>query len=1541
MSQRSRFLRFLRQLGRSVYLIVIQTAVGVAAAGLFLYLALNSPASAGLVGSVLSRVLPGHFEIGALQWGPSPGSIHLRRVRITEPSGRPVIAAAALDVQLDWLKLANALGRGQREIPLWFERVRITDPDVRIEADRFGRLLLPMAFSDPDEPPSPTPGPRIRLDVAHLRIEGGQYRMALPAITLRAAGIHLRGAVQIQVPGDGPVQVAWQAQDVVATEVDVAPSAMARLPRIPTGAVQVRVAHGDLTEVQVRRANVQLPAMRSWYDATLPDTTVSGLDMSIALTPDVLVEGRDADVATSTRSAFLGKLLGEKFDCQAVVEGAFRVDPQVGFSAHAQTAGWGKIAGFVAEHVAAQVEVHASLPGQADVTVDGRDLWIHAYGGAIQSPHVRYRMLNSQPPECLGASNDACDPDEATAEPTHAVDGHFTFADVQPGAALQSEAVALHGTVVEQMTGTLSGSIDAGVRVRLAPELDCDLPMVLDVALDSHLTMANPLPASDTETNAHEPRPERLDEAIAALQIHGRFGYATDEECQERISLDHVLVYDRGGPTATLAEIEHKDGDWLRADGYINLGDDDSNLRLAADVASLRRLLAPFGIDAVTGSVRIFDTEVDGGTTDPGLHGKIAGRNLGYHGVIGHKPMDLTLASLSAQVRLESGVLFLDDLDTRGNVLGTVAGNFALDLFSKSKSSVLHERRLRIDHLNVHDLALAQLMALFGGNTAALGGAVSLTNATVNVDLLRPLTTLTAQGTADIRDFTVVAETFPRIKANIKSHDGHLHVAPLDIQLPTQQWAKLTVDTDLQFSRFDIALNLPTTPLRQLSHLLADLPLGGAVAGDLHLFGTPAHFGVQSALQVTELTWGKIQLQDAELHIDKQPQDAAVLSSPRFFPGFRLLDGSEIHFAGLKPVEIDLHLDAPELVDVFAILGTPPPTGMQAHVAADAVVHVDLHPGAPLYTVRATLPPRGLTLDFGAGTPGLSNTSPGVINVSPGRVTLDSMYFDLGREPLELCGVLNLPTGGGAPTLKAYLAGTIDVPRVGGLNDSMAAMDLLLDILPWEHGLDDESAACLESAQAGRGYLRLNGALDALAMEGRLRTRAGQVTPRHFGHDVLIDEGGEFAIHPGRDANGAVIPGRMVVTIPNNPDLRLSGTIDDGQFDAFGTLTLDRLAPHTVDFTLNGTSIPFAVPKEYALSLSPQLRFVGSDLDNPARRKMTLSGRVDVPDGTYYRNFDRISGVVGGVTDRQVDQFSKPITETMPWINEINFDLRVNAQNIEVASRIPFARVDAVVETEGLKVAGTLPKMSIVGRAKIAASSDSKITYAINQLVFDVDHLWLDFQGDATRPYIDAEIRAPITKTGSTNTSTASAIGAELNTDNQGFTDIVLVSVGYSGILTGDAKAEDLRFSDNKGDSAADVQCLILLKHKCADAGAGGSAAPPISSSALLGDLGPSLLKPFQKLLGIDSVFDQFAFDFDAAGNVGASGSKKLGNQISLTTQVRSGGTDRLYNVAFNFRATDRVSAGGLWRKAQQFSSGATLPTEVYEFKIKYKQPLE
>lgn len=1533
--------RILRQIGRSLYLILVQTLVGLIALVLLIYMTLNSPSSAALVGRILSDVLPGTFEVQALQWGPSPGRIRLRGVQIAEPSGRPVIRLGSADIKLDWLRLMDALVRRLPEIPLRFERVVLWKPDVTMETDRFGRLLLPMAFADPDKPPTNEPGPRLRVDVAQVIAQDGRFRMNLPAIALKVTGAKFRGAAQIHVPAHGSPTVAWQVQDVSVLEADVAPSAIAQLPRIPTGAAQVHVAEGDLTEVMVRGVAIQLPAMRHWYELDLPDTVVQDLDLAIALTPEVLVQAHDADIVSSTRSPFLAKLLGPKFDCEAQLQGSFQVHPVLGFSLLAKTQGRGLIAGFETDRVSAEVEVHASVPGQSMVTVDGRELRIDAYGGVVESPHIRYHMLTSLPPPCLGLpGDDACDPPEYLGEPEHVVDGHLQFFQLKPGDLLRSEAVALEGDFVQKLSGRLDGEVDAGVRVRLDPALNCEMPMTLDIALDNAWTISQ-----EPTPTVLLPQPKNLPhhEPLPTVHVNGHVGFTADDECAKSLVLKNFLVHDRGGPHATVPQIEHLEGDWLRADGYVHLGDDDSDLRVDAEIPSLTRLLLPLGVDGVTGSLTVTNAQVRGGTVNPHAGGKISGRNLGYHGVLSHRPFALTLDHLDAGVRLAGRTVFLDDLNTCGPITGCIRGNASLQLGGEKGTPEALEQRLKLDHLQVKSLLLGELLKQVAPTVTGVDGTLGLTNTEVSVDLVRPLATLQLRGLVSLQNLQAAGQSFPQVNAKISTHSGQMHVDPLDIQLVTGEWAHAQVDADVGFHHFDVGLQLPQTPLVRLTPALAKLPLGGSVGGDIHISSAHGKLAIKTKLQVTELTWDKIQLLDAELNIDKTLDGPAVLTSPRFFQGIRLLPGSEAHFVGMKPTDFVLHVDTPDALDVFATLGMPPPTGMIARLETDVLATIDLRPGQPLYSVTASIPPRGLLLDLGGGTPGLANTSPATVTVSPGKVELQSVYFDMGREPLELCGEVDLPTADKPLALHAFLAGTIDVPRVGPLADSLASMDLELDILPLRTDPKDDRAGCLDSVQAGRGFVRLAGPMDQLTVEGRVRTRAGQVTPRHFGHDVLIEEGGEIELGRALDSSGQLIPGGMDITLASSPDQRLSGAIEDGHFDAYGTARLINLAFDSIDFTLNGTNIPFAVPKEYTISLSPQLTFTGSRLRIPARRKMLLAGQVDIPDGAYTRNFDRISGVVGNVADRHVEQFSKPITETMPWINEIELDLRVNAQNIEVQSRLPLGQVDVMVETEGLSVSGTLPKLNLVGRARVASGSESKITYSYNHLDFDVDHLSLDFQGDPTKPYIDAELRTPITVAAkSTTSSSTSAIGADLNTDNQTTSDIILVSVGYSGILTADAKAEDLRFSDNKGDSPADVQCLLLFNRRCSDT-ASGSGAPPISSSALLGNLSTSILKPFQSLLGIDQLLDTFVPELTADGSVGVTASKKFGRQMSFSTRVLTGTLQRSYNVNFNFRATDRLSAGGLWKQTIAIQdTGTSAPSiEVYEFKLRYKQPLE
>ena len=125
------------------------------------------------------------------------------------------------------------------------------------------------------------------------------------------------------------------------------------------------------------------------------------------------------------------------------------------------------------------------------------------------------------------------------------------------------------------------------------------------------------------------------------------------------------------------------------------------------------------------------------------------------------------------------------------------------------------------------------------------------------------------------------------------------------------------------------------------------------------------------------------------------------------------------------------------------------------------------------------------------------------------------------------------------------------------------------------------------------------------------------------------------------------------------------------------------------------------------------------------------------------------------------------------------------------------------------------------------------------------------------------------------------------------------------------------------------------------DAGALGGATgagPQIGISALVGVSAQDLVS---RLLGKD-VLDVNT-EYDPTSNaVAAEVSKKLGKQITLAVKALSGREQQRYSAQFQFRLNDLLSFNGLWRR-QQFTVGglAEQPVDVYDFKLRYRMPLE
>ena len=1473
------FWRGLTWLARALYLLLVQSLVGTVAFVLFVYFAVNSPSAAALVSDGLSRALPGTIALSALRWGPSPGHLALRHVRILEPGGRLVIAADSIDAQLDWLRLAYALASGDGPLKLHLRKAKILGADVRLEQDRLGHLLLPMAFADPDQPPDGKIGRQVFVDVDTVQGRDIRFFLDMPEITIKASGGHLDGSFHLKVGGKARPWMGWSAQDIGVADAEVRINAMRQLPAIPPATAHVALAYGSFERVDVTGADLVLGLAGPWFAKTLPDTVLRDARIGVRIAPEVEVHGQSIDLATSSRSAFLGPLLGKTFGARATVRGRFDLTPLNGFTAEGDVRGDGKIAGFETQAVAGHVRLQVGVPGAVAVQIDGRDLDVRAYGGRITAPRIAYRMMQD--------------------DQSHHVRGHFTVARVEPGAALRSEGVRLKGLVPEALQGELSGEVGAAVRVQL-PTSPTASDVEVDVALETDLSLLRSGPLTP------------LAQEVPRLHVRGAMVYGMGQDRGPTLDLDDVLLH-----TAEHAHDAHiEKHEWLRASGHLDLRQRDTRLLLAANVPHLEHVLEPLGILGVKGSLVLEGGQVVGNMDAPRALGDLRLDNLEVRGQ--------RIDAVRARLRLQRGVLALDQLTAR-SPLGDLTADVAVDLFGETLATPRAHRLLHVHKLNLTHLDLGALASKAGVQN--ISGSGSIENGNIDVDLAAPLSSLQVEAQIALRGLQAYGWSFPEVDAHVATHGRRIKVSEMTARLSTGDVLHASGGYDLGAGRYEATLDVPSTDLDALQVVRSrGLPLRGSLGGHLEIAGDRKDFALKSLLHIGGLAWDKIEVGDAELALDKQAGAPCVFTSEQFFRHFKLLPGSQATFAHLVPEQVELHIGTDGPIDPFAVAGIERPAGMSVRLDTEVAATLDFRLGHPLYAIKVHVPASGAMVDVGGGMQALRNATPTDVELGPGGITVGSTWLDLGRSPLELCGHYDFGDAatGKQPSLLAFAAGTIDVPRVGVLAQTLAGLDMRLDILSDLTVSIDERSNCLESARQGKGRLRVEGALSDLRIQGAVQTRASRISPRHFGRDVVLAEGGRVEITSGEG-------GRMSLRIPRTH--RLAGTLEEGAFWTWGHIELHNNLPESLDIFLGGTDIPQNSPKEYSMVFSPDLHLTGSDLADSDKRELLLAGIVDVTEGNYFKSFDKLNSLVGNVGERQVESYSRPITETFPWLLDLGLDLRVRGANFDITSRFSLGKADLVSEFN-LRIGGTLGDMRIYDRAKIMDASGSQITYSLANVVFDVEQGSLDFNGDPKRPYLDLRLKADIPlRTAPGVARTATGLGQDLTLDTSASTEIVTVFVSITGFWSDDSNNFAIHFSSNKGDSEADVQYLILTGRRPTDTA--GGAAPSINTNLLLGEFAADLSKRVLK-----GLVDTVSIDWDPAGGVDGVASKKVGKNILLSMRVHTG-TDKRYAATFAFRISDRLSLNGLWRR--QDSSTDTTQSQVidiYESKLRYRVPL-
>lgn len=1474
--------RRLRHLGEIVYLAIIQGSVGLIWFLLGTYLALNSPSTAALASDLITRLLPGSIAVQYLHIGPvvADGELRVRlraqALALREPGGVELLGAARAEVDIAPARLIDGLRGGALRLTL--PRIVLDRPRLRIDNDKLGRLRLTQIFADPNEPPKPDKKPMpVYLHVGHVEVQDARYIMDIPAMWVDARGLWFDspGASVTIVPGQPP-DIQYEIKHIVSVRTDMTLDSMRQLPAIPAASLQVDSVSGTLNSALVAGLNCQMPPVSLGDPLAPPQMALSRSRIAVQWLPEVVVHGDRILMTASAKSPFIAKMLGPLFDADAQVDGQFHFDLRDGFWTEGTLLGRGLMSGFHTEAVRGKVRVETGPRGDSLVRVRATDVEVACYGGTIRSPRIDYRM-------------DA-------EKPEHVTMARFDIDHIRGEAPLLDEAIRLTGITPVLASGQLSGSLGTWVRVNLPKGKKLDM----DCALDADLTLLRDEPLA------------ALRQQLPKVQWKGGMRYAMGPDIGLRVDFDRSDMQ---------TDSAHHGGEKTAAlllDGRLDLSGDDSHLAVDLDIPRLEDWLQPLGIEGVSGSLRVDDGHVGGQLLAPGVVGRMTVDNLTSAGYL--------VRHGQAQLKLQGGSLSLAGLRATTDV-GQISGDIEMGLFGKDLTVMATSQLMTIRNLAVSQVDLAKLLGRW--HLTGISGQGELSHGTLRADLKNFMPTLQFSGDVALQNIKAYGESFDRATAQVgMAHQAaELQNARLRLRgLPADGSADIAISGryDLGRRHVEADLAMPALEFKRFSSL-EKLPLGGKIGLTAKVSGEGRHLVLSAGLDLIDLSWGKLSAGTAHIDLDKAADGALLMKSDNFFESLRLLPGTEVKFAGWSPTEATLKLGTIGSLDPFERLGLDRPQGIGLRVEGEVAVMMGLKPGNFSWAVDAVVPAAGLWLDPGGGARPIRNTNDAVVHLTQDKIVLENTYLELNRNSIELCGAYLLPKGDEVASVLGFVGGTVDVQRVGALSQSLADLDLRLNILPDGIVASDPRAKCLETVKAGGGALRIEGPVDRARVQGILEMQSGRVALRRFGSDIMLEEGARLQISTSSR-------GIMNLTIPVEHELR--GQIDDGHFSFSGKVTLEDLALDSVQARLWAGDVPFAVPKEYQMLLSPDLTMTGTHLQDPERRNLRLAGDVHISEGSYYRSFDQISSVLGNAGERKVASYSKPITETMPWLAEVGLDLKVHGKNFEVASRVPGGKTDLVTEFD-LKVTGDLANLRVHDRLRVVEGSGSQISASVNNLVFEVTSGTLDFNGDVAKPYLDATARTDIPVRAGTRTGTmSSSLGSDLTTDTSQLDEIVQVFVQVKGVF-GDRRNFIVHLSSNKGDTETDCMCLIAARRRCNDQGGG---APRLTTDFFFGEALNTVVTGLLK-----SVVDTVQVDFDPINlGVSADVTKKLGKSIALGTRVQTGKENR-YNANFSFRITDRLSLNGLWRRQKLLDSSSAQETsvDVYESKLRYKVPLE
>ena len=1404
------------------------------------------------VQQAVSSEIPGFVTVGTMQWGPSPWTLSLCGSRVHGEHTQEVIHVDYFEAEVDWAGTAAAVTRlavvPDAPIPILMRHVRIVRPTMHMRVEETG-LDFVRAFHISSGGPSNPPKKTIRIDSA--TIEGARVRIEFPEIRMDAEGIDLNLAHFLLENIDDTNFLVSRAR-VKTFDFHVLPHSR---PFPSFDRLTFPVRNLDITRFQFVLNRFEALKVLGELDGGSMEATIA-MDFVRGQTPLWKTRMRlDLPETSTVLPQFFNGYAAGATKADIVGQGSMaEINLDISLQSPEMT--------FLGHQV---LDLDVDFSVAPEITPEGRinhpfvirSLSAQALGGRVEAGPFRYVLRWAE--EGVKNAQGLLMPGQGTR---HAFGGELRLDGVNPWevlAKLETDLDLDSLPILSNATqGTLqvSGAIhEASGRFDLEAETDglnVSWSKAAGWPLARRFRMSGGVALSLGEAGADAP-------VGATFMAH------------QRLSLREFRFEGAGDALELDAELDLLNG---TVDAYADVR-----------IRELQRFLQPFGVDAVAGRVHLSRMRITNALVNPTIETFASVNNAELAG----NPM----GTLTSQLSVREGVLRAKGLKTEAP-WGSASANGQIQLWRGRIDSPDPALPFTVNNARVDNLQLKNLLPKVG-----LSARVSVKADRITGKAARLVDTVEGAGTVRATDLRMGSDSAKLFTAELVANSRMLKAREVALTLSSGDLitgAVMMTKGGRQFSAQMKTEELPLTAIKWFAD--QGVALGGRVSADLSLDGTLAKPILIGTLRTTDFSLDPIVLGDGSYSITTAKDGRIELSALEDFPGMSLLEGSYVRVHRGVPTYATFRVQA-EDAKVYEFL--PFLTIDETELTTSALVEVELWPGRERdpWSVVVDALPGAARLSFFDGELTYDNLSELFMVVTPSGLFIEPLALGVDLDDaIEVCGRFDE-----ASKWDLQIGGQLNLGLLRFLKDMFSVMEGHVVV-----AADPATAATLGDdaclAGAGDRVLRLQGELLSPAISGKMATKDILLTPRNFGRDFELNDDSTFTVRPGEEQ------GTQRIFVNKDKASRIRGKLEDGTYELWGEMLLKNLWLDSARVEGVGTEIFYAAPGEYNITINPEVSLVVSDFMDEERRKLLLSGKTQITEGMYYRNFDSLGQAIGNMTGGAEGKTHElPLVERVPWLKSLEMDLNVFGSTFEITS--PYTGGSAAVDTRfDLRVTGTLEEMSIYDRLEIIPGG--LVTYDLIGREFEVVQGDVDFRGDLGAPEIDLELATDV------------AYEVTSGVEDQVEEREVTVSVRISGIPPN----LDIEFwtKDNAGLDQADLQSLIL------------TGSPRTESASLQDSLGISFdFSQFLSSVLKAPFFEAFKARVGPQGTVTTQIVTEFGRAVQLHTKVTQAATETRVRAGFQFQLSDNLSLEGTLQRTDR----AQNPTQTYEARFKYRIPID